>query len=181
MQDLSQNELEQIAKTRRIKNYKSMSREDLLIALLKSKQSIAGLRKSKDNNAEIEEIKKIFNELRNNFSKKEIKKIKENFSSRELEKKGSLSEQKKRVKKRYTRELKEAEEYFKKLKENLNRLENHQYNNNEDIDYKGMRQIENLFDKIDEEDYYKPIKLMEPLTIITWNMKEEEIKTGIYR
>ena len=103
MQDLSQNELEQIAKTRRIKNYKSMSREDLLIAFLKSKQSIAELRKSKDNNAEIEETKKIFNELRNNFSKKEIKKIKENFSSRELEKKGSLSEQKKREKKRYTR------------------------------------------------------------------------------
>ena len=44
-----------------------------------------------------------------------------------------------------------------------------------------MRQIGNLFDKIDEEDYYKPVKLMEPLTIITWNMKAEEIKTGIYR
>ena len=87
MQDLSQNELERIAKTRRIKNYKSMSREDLLIALLKSKQSIAGLRKSKDNNAEIEETKKIFNELRNNFSKKEIKKIKEDFRFRKPEKK----------------------------------------------------------------------------------------------
>ena len=70
MQNLSQNELEQIAKMRRIKNYKNMSREELLIALLKSKQSHAELRRSKDNNAEIEETKKSFNELRNRFSKK---------------------------------------------------------------------------------------------------------------
>ena len=59
MQNLSQNELEQIAKMRRIKNYKNMLRENLLIALLKSKQSHAELRKSKDSNTEIEETKKI--------------------------------------------------------------------------------------------------------------------------
>ena len=48
---------------------------------------------------------------------------------------------------------------FKKLKEeDLNRLEKYQYNDNEDLDYKGVRQIENLFDEISEEDYYKPIK-----------------------
>ena len=52
MQNLSQNELEQIAKMRRIKNYKNMSREELLMALLKSKQSHAELRSSKDNNAQ---------------------------------------------------------------------------------------------------------------------------------
>ena len=60
MQNLSQNELEQIAKMRRIKNYKNMSREELLIALLKSKQSHAELYKSKSNNAGIEDTKKIF-------------------------------------------------------------------------------------------------------------------------
>ena len=43
MQNRSQNELEQIAKMRRIKNYKTMSREELLIALLKSEQSHAEL------------------------------------------------------------------------------------------------------------------------------------------
>ena len=58
MQNLSQNELEQIAKMRRIKNYKNMSREELLIALWKSKQSHAELYKSKSNHAEIEESKK---------------------------------------------------------------------------------------------------------------------------
>ena len=83
MQNLSQNELEQIAEMRHIKNYKNMSREELLIALLKSKQSHAELRRSKDNNAEIEETKKFFNELRNRFSKEKIKKIRKKFRFRE--------------------------------------------------------------------------------------------------
>ena len=72
MQNLSQNELEQIAKMRRIENYKNMSREEFLIALLKSKQIHAELCKSESNNAEIEKTKKIFNELRNRFSKEKI-------------------------------------------------------------------------------------------------------------
>ena len=41
MQNLSQNKLEQIAEMRRIKNYTNMSRENVLISLLKSKQSHA--------------------------------------------------------------------------------------------------------------------------------------------
>ena len=36
MSNLSQNELEKIAKMRLIKNYKNMSKEELLIALFKS-------------------------------------------------------------------------------------------------------------------------------------------------
>ena len=57
MQSLSQNELEQIAKMRRIKNYKNMLRENLLIGLLKSKQSHAELRRSKDSNTEIQKYR----------------------------------------------------------------------------------------------------------------------------
>ena len=76
---LSQNDLEKIAKMRRIKNYKNMSKEELLIALLKSKQSLTELRKSKSNNAKIEETKKIFNELRNMFSKPRIKKLEKSY------------------------------------------------------------------------------------------------------
>ena len=58
MQNLSQNELEQIPKIRHIKNYKNMWKEELLISLLKSGQSIGGFRKARSSNAEIEEIKK---------------------------------------------------------------------------------------------------------------------------
>ena len=83
-----------------------MLREDLLIALLKSKQSHIKLRRSKDNNAEIEETKYFFNELRKNFSKEEIKKIrkfpfKESIDEylKELGQKDSLTEQEKREKK----------------------------------------------------------------------------------
>ena len=56
-----------------------MSKEDLLIAVLKSNQSHTELRKSKDNNMDTEETKNNFNELRNNFLKEEIKKIRRKF------------------------------------------------------------------------------------------------------
>ena len=55
MQNLSRNKLEQIAKKRSIKKCKNMSKEGLLISLLKSRQSIDELHKSNNNNAEIKE------------------------------------------------------------------------------------------------------------------------------
>ena len=55
-----------------------MSKEDLLIALLKSNQSHRELRMSENNNnIEINETKKLFNELRNNFSREKISNIEE--------------------------------------------------------------------------------------------------------
>ena len=58
MLNLLQNELEKIAKLRRIKDYKNMSKEELLMALLKSERCLAERYKSKSNNAKIEETKK---------------------------------------------------------------------------------------------------------------------------
>ena len=55
MMNLLQNELEQIAKVKCIKNYKNFSKEELLIALLKSERSQAEHYKSKSYKAEIEE------------------------------------------------------------------------------------------------------------------------------
>ena len=75
MQNLSQNELEQIAKKQSIKKYKNMSKEELLISLLKSKQSHAELYKSKSNNAGIEDTKKNFSEIRSKFKKSRVKEI----------------------------------------------------------------------------------------------------------
>ena len=60
-----------------------MSKEDLLVALLKSNKSHTKLRKSKDNNTEIGGTKKIFNELRNNFSKEE-RRLGENFMLKKI-------------------------------------------------------------------------------------------------
>ena len=135
MNNLSENKLKQIAMTIHIKNYKDMSKEDLLIALLKSNQSHIELRKSEDNNTEIEETKKIFNELRNNFSKKEVKKIRRKFYLKKyfkeyfkkLEQKDSLIKQEKQKKERCAEALKKIEEYLKKLKEDLNKLKRYRY------------------------------------------------------
>ena len=46
-----------------------MSKEDSLIALLKSNQSYTELFKTDNSNTEIGETKKLFNNLRNNFSR----------------------------------------------------------------------------------------------------------------
>ena len=83
MWNLPQKELEQIAKMRHIKHYKNMSKEELLIALSKSNQSLAELYKNKPNNTEIEETKKVFNELRNRFSKPKIKVIRKKLYEKE--------------------------------------------------------------------------------------------------
>ena len=94
-----------MAVARHIKNYKDMSKEDLLIALLKSNQSYTELLKIDNSNTEIGETKKLFNNLRNNFSREEIKKHREKFHKKEwvynhlkeIEQKDSLTTKEKRV------------------------------------------------------------------------------------
>ena len=90
MQNLSQNELnqvckmhnqsrdglEQIGKMRRIKNYEEMSKEELIISLLKSKQSIAELFNNNLDDDKINDIKRIFNRLRDMLPKKYRREIK---------------------------------------------------------------------------------------------------------
>ena len=66
MLDLSLNELQLIAKSRGIKNYKSKS-EDKLIKILSEPKP------------KIEEIRKRFSELRDKFSKSKIKEIRRNL------------------------------------------------------------------------------------------------------
>ena len=152
MNNLSLNELNWIAIARNIKNYKDMSKEDLLdllIALLKSNPSHAELLKIDDSNTEIEGAKKLFNNLRNNFLKEEIKKHREKFYKKErvynyLKEKYSLTTREKGV-------LKNIERYFKKLKKDLNKIKIYQYNITSDISH--------LFNEITKEDYYEPIEI----------------------
>ena len=78
MRGQSRDELEQIAKIRRIKNYEEMSKEELIISLLKSKQSIAEL--FNNNNLydnEISDIRRILNRLRHILPRKYRKEIKD--------------------------------------------------------------------------------------------------------
>ena len=67
----SRDKLERIAKIRRIKDYEEMTKENLMISLLKSKQSIAELFNSNNNNNnnnlydnKISDIRRILSRLR---------------------------------------------------------------------------------------------------------------------
>ena len=76
MPNLSLNELKQIAKIRRIKGYKSMSKEMLLSALDESESAGSG---NNFNNARIKKIREDFNKLRDRFLKPKIKEIRRNL------------------------------------------------------------------------------------------------------
>ena len=71
-----------------------MSKEGLLIVLLKSERTPAELYKSKSDNAEIEETIKSFNELRDRFSESKIEEIRKELY--EIEKNESLKIRRKR-------------------------------------------------------------------------------------
>ena len=74
-------------------------------------------------------------------------------------------------------EKEEIEEYLTELEEELNTRE--KYNDRDDPDYYGIREIENLFNKIDE-DYYEPIKVRDAFNGSYIVMKAEESETKLY-
>ena len=78
MRCLSRDELEQIAKIRRIKKYEDMTKEELIISLLKAKQSIAKLFDNNNNlyDNEISDIRRILSRLKDILPKKDREEIK---------------------------------------------------------------------------------------------------------
>ena len=91
MSNLSLNKPKQIAKMRRIKNYKNMSKERLLSALNKSESVESG---NKLDNARIKKIKRDFNKLRYEFSKSKIIEPRKNLSDIKKTKKIFLNQTK---------------------------------------------------------------------------------------
>ena len=75
MQNHSRDEFEQIPKMRRLKNYTKMSKEGLIIALLKSERSLAELSSNNYNNDRIKGVKKSLNEVTDRLFEPEIKKL----------------------------------------------------------------------------------------------------------
>ena len=77
MYDQSRDKLERVAKMRRIKNRKRMSKGDLIIALLKSKSGVAELFNNNLDDSKISDIKRIdLNRLRDELPKRIRKEIK---------------------------------------------------------------------------------------------------------
>ena len=105
MRGQSRDELERIATIRRITNYQEMIKEELIISLFKSKQSITELFNNNNNNNnniydnKISDIRRILSGLRDILPKKDRKEIKGKFY--EIEHQENLS--------------KENDEYLRKL------------------------------------------------------------------
>ena len=145
MRGQSRDELERIAKIRRIKNYEEMTKEELIISLLKSKQSIAELFNNNLYDNKISDIRRILNRLRDILPRKYRKEIKDQLY--EIEHQRNISEA----------EKKENDEYLRKLVRVLNDKEKNSPYGQDDLDYYGIRDIPILFGEANEEDYYKPI------------------------
>ena len=123
----SRDEYDQIGKIKRIKNYEEISKEELIISLLKSKLSIAELFNNNLNDDKISDIRRILNRLRNILPKKYRKKITKKLY--EIEHKGNFSEA----------EKEENDEYLRKLVRILHNKEKYGLYYREDFDYYGIR------------------------------------------
>ena len=150
MHSQSRDELERIGKIRRIKNYEEMAKEEFIISLLKSKQNIDELFDNNNNNNnlygnKISDIRRILSRLRDILPKKDRKEIKDKLYK--IEHQRNISEE----------EQEENDEYLRKLVRILNNKEERGPNDRDDFDNFEVRDIENLFDKVNEEGYYKPI------------------------
>ena len=141
MRGLSRDELEQIAKIRRIKNYEDMKKEDLIIFLLKSKESTAELFNGNLYDNEVSDIRRIINRLRDILPKKDRKEIKDKLYK--IKHQRNTSEE----------ERERNNEYLRKLVRMLNDKEKYGPGNRDDFDYYGITDISILFSETSKEDY----------------------------
>ena len=129
-----------------------MKKEDLIISLLKSKESIAELFNNNNNNNnndnnnnlyhnELSDIRRIINRSRDVLPKKDRKEIKDKLYK--IDHRRNISE--------------EEQDYLIKLARILYDKEEHSLYDRDYFHYYGIRDIENLFYEASEEDYYEPI------------------------
>ena len=153
LQNKSIDELQGIANLRRIKNYDNLTKEDLIFSLLKSESNPAERNYIKYfNNSTNDEIKSkityiwiILSRLGNIVTKNERKKIKKELY--EIEKTDNLSDN----------EKEKIYNDLAKLANTLDKKEEHRHRNRDDLYYFGIKELENLFADIDNDDYYKPV------------------------
>ena len=121
-----------LAQKRGIIDYGNMSNDELSRALKASENK---------NKTRIDEIREEIKELGHKLSRQELKKIKKNLYEIE-NKKGRL-------------ESKKTKKYLNKLEERIYKL--NKYYDYDDVKYRGIKAIKDLFDLSISEDYYKPI------------------------
>ena len=143
LQEKSIDELKAIARLRRIKNTEKLTKEDLIVSLLKSESSALehNYMKNFNNNntnddtyddkirGKITDIRMILSRLGNIVTKNDRKKIKRELY--EIEKKKKLSSRKK----------KETYDHLFELVNTFNKKETYQYHDRDDQDYYRIRDI----------------------------------------
>ena len=97
----------------------------------------------------IKDVRELFNGLRSNLAREEIKRIRNELYKKEavynfLKEKGGLIDKEKIV-------LRNIGKYLKKLNNDLKKLQKYQDNITYGLDY--------LFNELNEEDYYEPKKI----------------------
>ena len=168
-------ELKEIAKLRRIKNSGIFKKEGLIISLLKSEISNAernhlkyfnNTSVSNNTNAsnntsnntnssnntnddqirdQVSDIRAILSRLGDIVTKNDREKIKKELY--EIENKTNISDG----------ENERIDDNLLELVNKLNKKEKYRNNDRDDLDYHGIRDNENVFNNINDDDYYKPI------------------------
>ena len=146
---------------KRIKNYDNLTKEDSIFSLLKSESNPAERSYMKSFNSstsddtcddeiksKINNIRLIHSRLENIVNKNYRKEIKKELY--EIEKKQNLSDN----------EKEKIYDYLVKLANTLDKKEEHKHGDHYNLDYFGIRELENLFGDIDNDgNYYKPVSV----------------------
>ena len=159
LQNKSIDELRGIARLRRIKNYDNLTKEDLIISLLKSESNPVERNYMKYFNnstsddtyddkikSKINDIRIILSRLGNIATKNNRKKIKKELYV--IEKKQNLSDN----------EKEEIFDHLVKLINTFDKKGEYKHSDCDDLDYFGIKELEVLFGNTDNDDnYYKPV------------------------
>ena len=133
---------------RRINNFKKLTKEDLILTLLKSENNaLENNNNNNDKNSDkIKHIRLERGRLGNTITNKDRKKIKKELY--ETGKNQNLSDS----------EKEKTYDNLVNLVRTLDKKEKYHYQDRDDLDYYGIKDIENLFyDDFDNNIYYKPI------------------------
>ena len=143
---------------RRIKNCDNLTKQDFIFSLLKSESNPAERSYMKYFNnstsddtyddeikSKINDIRLILSRLGNIITKNDRKKIKKDLY--EIEKRQNLS----------NNEKEKIYDDLVKLANTLDKKEEHKHSDHDDLDYFGIRELENLFGYIDDDSYYKSV------------------------
>ena len=157
-ESLQRKSINEIARLRRIKNRDKLTKEGLIISLLKSESSDAERNFMKHFNSDtdddtnddkirgkISDMRMIFSRFGNTATNNDRSKIKRELY--EIEKRENLSD----------KEKEKIYDHLVELVKTLDKKEEYKDHDRDDLDYHGIRDIENLFDNDNDDDYYKLI------------------------